>query len=207
MSTPVASRRARYAAASALVLAVGGGLAACGTASGSPAPDLTVRSTATAQAANAAQPLERSVPTGLRIPAIGVDAKSMLDLAVDPKTRELGVPPVDRANEPGWWADGPAPGEKGVAIVVAHYDTANGPALMKDVGRLKVGDMVEVPREDGSTARFKVYEIKQLNKGKVPDETYTEAKKPAELRILTCGGQIKDGHRTDNVIVSADLVP
>lgn len=206
MTTSPASRRARLAVASALTLAVGGGLVACGQASGSPAPDLTVKSTATAQAKNAAQPLKRSEPTGLRIPAIGVDAKSMLDLSVDPETRELGVPPADKAMEPGWWAAGPSAGEKGVAVVVAHYDTADGPALMKDVKKLKVGDMVEVPRKDGSVARFKVYEIKQLNKGKVPDETYMKANKPAELRILTCGGQIKDGHRTDNIIISADLV-
>ncbi|MGW2866271.1 class F sortase [Streptomyces sp. NPDC001205] len=193
----------RLAAVALLTGALGVGLIACG--SGDQAPDVNVKNTASAVTGNAAAPLKESKPTGLRIPSAGVDAKSMLDLGVD-GDQELQVPPVDKANEPGWWTGGVTPGEKGVSVIVAHYDTAKGPALMKNVAKVKVGDTIEVPRADGSTATFKVREIQQVDKKDFPTEkVYGKTDRP-ELRLLTCGGPIKGGHRTDNIVLYAGLV-
>ncbi|MHC0433475.1 class F sortase [Streptomyces sp. O3] len=209
MSTYTPSLTTRIATASALAVALGGGLMACGQGSASPGPDVTVSSTAraaTAQGKQApARPLKPSKPTGLRIPSAGVDAKTMLDLTTD-GSGALGVPPVDKAGEPGWWKDGPTPGEKGASVLVAHYDTANGPALMRNVKDIRVGDAVEVDRADGSTARFAVREIEQVAKKDFPtNKVYGETNGP-ELRLLTCGGGLAGGHRTDNIILYADLV-
>ncbi|MFJ4806720.1 class F sortase [Streptomyces murinus] len=203
--TPRSARHPRRLAAAALLTgALGIGLIACG-GSGANAPDVNVKNTASAPVGNAAAPLKESKPTGLRIPSAGVDAKSMLNLGMD-GDQELQVPPVDKANEPGWWTGGVTPGEKGVSVIVAHYDTAKGPALMKNVAKVKVGDSIEVPRADGSTAMFKVREIQQVNKKNFPtDKVYGKTNRP-ELRLLTCGGPIKDGHRTDNIVLYADLV-
>ncbi|MER5564062.1 class F sortase [Streptomyces sp. NPDC002506] len=193
----------RLAAAALLTGALGIGLIACG--SGDKAPDVNVKNTASAPAGNTAAPLKESKPTGLRIPSAGVDAKSMLDLGVD-GNQELQVPPADKGNEPGWWTGGVTPGEKGVSVIVAHYDTAKGPALMKNVAKVKAGDTIEVPRADGSTATFKVREIQQVDKKNFPTEkVYGKTDRP-ELRLLTCGGPIKGGHRTDNIVLYADLV-
>ncbi|MFC5721064.1 class F sortase [Streptomyces gamaensis] len=192
-------------AAAVLTGALGVGLAACGSGSGSPAPDVKVSNAAAAPDGRNAAPMERSRPTGLRIPSAGVEAKSMLDLGMG-ADQELEVPPVDKANEPGWWTGGVTPGEKGVAVIVAHYDTAKGPALMRNIAKVRVGDTIEVPRADGSTAKFKVREIQEVNKKDFPtDKVYGPTDRP-ELRLLTCGGPIKDGHRTDNIILYADLV-
>ncbi|MFE2326504.1 sortase domain-bontaining protein [Streptomyces sp. NPDC059385] len=195
----------------ALVVAVSGGLAACGggvkhapdpevgsTSAPAPAPD-SVSGGATA--------LPPSKPTGMKIDAAGVDVKKMVDLKVDAATGELGVPNADTdADHPGWWTQGVTPGEKGVSVLVAHFDTRHGPALMKDVKKIGLGDLVEVPREDGRTARFKIREIEDVNKKDFPtDKVYGATDRP-ELRLLTCGGEIKDGHRTNNVIFYADLV-
>ncbi|MFP3987946.1 class F sortase [Streptomyces sp. E11-3] len=205
MSASTLSRTARITTASALAVALGGGLMACGQGSDGPGPDVTVSSTATTQARQAAQPLKPAEPTGLRIPSAGVDAKSMLDLATD-GSGELGVPPVDKADEPGWWTDGPTPGEKGASVLVAHYDTADGPALMRNIKDVKVGDAIEVDRADGSTARFKIREIEQVAKKDFPtNKVYGKTNSP-ELRLLTCGGGLEGGHRTDNIILYADLV-
>ncbi|GAA3151909.1 class F sortase [Streptomyces rectiviolaceus] len=196
----------RIAAAATLTAALGVGLIACGQGSGDPAPDVKVDNAAAAPAAEPHAPLKKSRPTGLRIPAAGVDATSMLDLGVGADDA-LEVPPVDKADEPGWWTGGVTPGEKGAAVLVAHYDTAKGPALMKNVAKVRMGDEIEVPRADGSTATFKVREIEQVDKKNFPTNKVYGATDRPELRLLTCGGPIKDGHRTDNIILYADLAP
>ncbi|UNM16269.1 class F sortase [Streptomyces formicae] len=184
--------------------ALGTGLVACGSGSDL-APDVSVENTATVPAEQGAPSMPKSRPTGLRIPSAKVDAKSMLDLSVD-KNKELQVPPADKADEPGWWTGSVTPGEKGAAVLVAHYDTANGPALMRNVANVDIGATIEVPRADGSTAKFQVREIQQVSKEHFPtDKVYGSTDHP-ELRLLTCGGPIKNGHRTDNIIFYADLM-
>ncbi|MFD7559635.1 MULTISPECIES: sortase domain-bontaining protein [unclassified Streptomyces] len=196
----------------ALVVAVSGGLAACGGGGVKPVPDPRVGSTSAPAPAPDAVPggapaLPPSKPTGMRIDAAGVDAEKMVDLKVDEATGELGVPNADTdADNPGWWTQGVTPGEEGVSVLVAHFDTRHGPALMKDVAKIGLGDLVEVPREDGRTARFKIREIEDVNKKDFPTDKVYGATDHPELRLLTCGGGIEDGHRTNNVIFYADLV-
>ncbi|WP_330331021.1 sortase [Streptomyces sp. NBC_00536] len=201
-------------AAVAVTLAVAGAVARLAFGFGEGAgtqlpPDPKVGSTAAAVAPvsdTAAHALPKSRPTGMKIDAAGVDAKKMVDLTVD-AAGELGVPSAETdADTPGWWADGATPGERGVSVLVAHFDTKYGPALMKDVKKIGLGDLIEVPREDGKTARFKIREIEDVNKKDFPtDKVYGATSRP-ELRLLTCGGEIKDGHRTNNVIFYGDLV-
>ncbi|MGG8405743.1 class F sortase [Streptomyces sp. 12297] len=204
-STAARPRVVRIAAAAALAASLTAGLSACGSGM---APDPKVGSTAAAPAreASTAEALPKSRPTGLKIPSAGVDAKKMLDLTTD-ANGELGVPDADtEADTPGWWTGGVTPGEVGAAVLVAHYDTRHGPALMKDVKKIKLGDVVEVPRADGMTATFKIREVEDVDKAKFPTrKVYGNTGRP-ELRLITCGGEIKNGHRTNNVIFYADLV-
>ncbi|MFJ9340251.1 sortase domain-bontaining protein [Streptomyces sp. NPDC101733] len=79
------------------------------------------------------------------------------------------------------------PGEPGPAVLVAHFDTKHGPALMKDVKKIRLGDLVEVPRADGATAKFKIREIEEVNKKAFPtDKVYGPTPPPrtppADLR-------------------------
>ncbi|MEU5577154.1 class F sortase [Streptomyces huasconensis] len=197
----------RIAVASGLTAALGIALIACGQGggAGNPAPPVTVADAAAARTQLASAPLKASAPTGLRIPAAGVDATSMLRLGLGPD-RELRVPPVDKAQQPGWWTGSVTPGEKGPAVLVAHYDTVNGPALMRNVAKIGIGDAIDVPRADGGTARFRVREIQQVNKKDFPTHKVYGATARPELRLLTCGGPIVGGHRSDNIILYADLV-
>ncbi|MFK0045045.1 sortase domain-bontaining protein [Streptomyces sp. NPDC090741] len=211
MPSTLMPRTRRAIVTTTLTLSVTGALAACGAGGSKLPPDPKVGNASAvapvAPVANATTALPPSKPTGMKIDAAGVDAKKMVDLKVDATTGELGVPNADTdANNPGWWTEGATPGEKGVSVLVAHFDTKHGPALMKDVKKIKLGDLIEVPREDGKTAKFKIREIEDVNKKDFPtDKVYGETRRP-ELRLLTCGGEIKDGHRTNNVIFYADLV-
>ncbi|WP_309252231.1 MULTISPECIES: class F sortase [unclassified Streptomyces] len=163
---------------------------------------MTNRSARHAQ--HAAAPLPRSLPTGLRIPSAGVDASSMLRLGLGPD-RGLEVPPADKGQEPGWWTGSVTPGQRGAAVIVAHYDTANGPALLRDVALVRVGDEIAVPRADGRTATFTVQEIQQVAKDRFPTRKVYGPTSTPQLRLITCGGPIVDGHRADNIILYAAL--
>ncbi|MFH8406670.1 class F sortase [Streptomyces sp. NPDC018019] len=208
MSTSATPRHGRVggiggiAALSVLALAAGGALTACG---GGPGPDVRVDNAVSSPAGQAAAPMKRSEPTRLQIPAAGVDSRPVLPLGLT-GDGELDVPPVDKADKAGWFTKGVTPGEKGPAVLVAHYDTARGPALMKDVRKLKTGDVIKVGRADGSTAAFEIREVQQVDKKNFPtDRVYGDTDRP-ELRLITCGGPIVDGHRSDNIVFYADLV-
>ncbi|WP_018540739.1 class F sortase [Streptomyces sp. MspMP-M5] len=204
MTTPPDFRLRRTAICAALALAVAGGLTACGSGD-TPGPDVNVDNAATTPAKETAPPMAPSKPKRLQIPSAGVNAGPFVPLEVG-SDGELGVPPVDKAEQPGWWTKSPTPGEKGAAVIVAHYDTKNGPALMRNVKNIKVGDEIKVLREDGSTATFKIRERQQVKKDAFPTQkVYGDTDRP-ELRLLTCGGEIVDGHRSANIIFYADLV-
>ncbi|MER5888554.1 class F sortase [Streptomyces sp. NPDC001941] len=201
--------RGTIVAASALAVALGGGLIACGqgSASGSPAPDVSVTDSATTRPGKdtAGRPMKRSKPVRLAVPSAGVDASPVLDLGLD-ANQELQVPSVAQAERPGWYTGSVTPGEKGASVLVAHYDTAEGPALMRNVARVRTGDLIEVGRADGTTAEFRIREIQQVDKKAFPTRKVYGATDRPELRLITCGGPIEGGHRADNIILYADLV-
>ncbi|MFD7976636.1 class F sortase [Streptomyces sp. NPDC059071] len=174
-------------------------------ASAVPAP----RVTATAAPAPAGQlataPLPRSLPARVKVPSAGVDTGPVLKLGLN-QDGTVEVPSVAQADRIGWYDKGVTPGETGPAILIGHYDTADGPAVLRNVGRIRVGDRVTVTRADGTDAVFRVRELEQVGKKAFPTEkVYGDTARP-ELRLITCGGELVDGHRPDNIVVYADLV-
>ncbi|MEU8920742.1 class F sortase [Kitasatospora sp. NPDC048545] len=154
-------------------------------------------------ATTAAKPVPPSPPTRLLIPSAGVDAP-VTDLGLN-ADGTVQVPPADRGDEVGWYRNGPTPGETGPAVLIGHYDTVHGPAVFRQLPKLRPGELVRVRRADGSTVDFKVRTLLQAAKDGFPTEqVYGNTPAPA-LRLITCGGQIgSDGHWTDNIIVLAD---
>lgn len=150
--------------------------------------------------------LDRSRPVRVRIPSIGVDVSPLVDLALDARG-QLAAPA--RFDQAGWYADGPAPGELGPAVVAAHVDSKAGPAVFFRLGAVKPGDVVLVGRADGVVARFVVDEVARYPKARFPTaRVYATARQRAELRLITCGGAFdhRTGHYLDNVVVYAHLV-
>jgi sortase (surface protein transpeptidase) len=141
-------------------------------------------------------------PASLAIPSIGVETE-LEHLAV----RDDGtLAPPDDFGRAGWFSEGPAPGERGPAVIVGHVDSRDGPAVFHRLAELRAGDLVEVTRIDGTTMRFAVTDTFEATKDAFPtDAVYGPTAGPA-LRLVTCTGAFDRGsrHYVSNLIVYAD---
>ncbi|MEY9874781.1 sortase (surface protein transpeptidase) [Streptacidiphilus sp. MAP12-33] len=165
----------------------------------------SVTATAPPQTGAGATPLARSVPVGLTIPAIGVNAQVMsVGLNAD---GTVGVPPIE-ANAPAAWYDGsPTPGQTGPSVILGHVTVGRfGDGVFLHLDRLHPGDRIEIRRRDGSTAVFAVDRVQTVDKSAFPTQAvYGNVDRPA-LRLITCGGPHESGGGyPDNVIVYASL--
>lgn len=148
--------------------------------------------------------LERSRPTKVTLPGIGVSAP-IIDLSLKADKR-MEVP--DNGTDAGWFTSSPTPGELGPAIIAAHVTHKSKPAVFFELSGMRKGDKIEVAREDGTTATFGVTSVGQYPKAKFPsDEVYGSVDRAA-LRLITCGGVLdgETGSHVDNVVVYADLL-
>ena len=216
------------AAVAAVLLVLGGGLVARSlTAPGPPPqpgsqqqvapPTTSGRATASPQPAPTAAAgapasgfaaiMTPSAPVALRIPSIKLSTKGLVDLELDDKG-ELEAP--KDFQQAGWYAAGPTPGEFGPSVIAAHVDSHLGPAVFYRLGSLTKGAQVMVERKDGSTATFVVDRVERYPKARFPtSEVYADTGGRAELRLITCGGDIdrSSGHYVDNIVAYAHLVP
>ncbi|WP_442812821.1 sortase domain-containing protein [Streptomyces sp. NBC_01343] len=139
------------------------------------------------------------------IPAAGVDTGPLLKPGPS-ADGSVEVPSVADGDRIGRYSEGVTPGETGPAVLIGHFDTVRGPAVLRDVAKILPGDEITVARADGAAAVFRVRALEQVGKKSFPtDKVYGNTARP-ELRLITCGGEITDCHRPDSVIVYADLV-
>ncbi|WP_204000077.1 class F sortase [Micromonospora lutea] len=152
-------------------------------------------------------PAERTAarPVSLSIPSIEVSAP--VKPVGDAPDGTIGVPPLSRHEETGWYDRGPAPGDPGPAVIVGHVDTKSGPSVFYHLGKLTVGDTVEVTREDDSVAVFTVNSVERFPKDRLPADRVYGHEGPPGLRLITCGGEWLGGGTgyADNVIAFATL--
>jgi hypothetical protein len=215
-----ARRRLRWIAVAAVAaLAVGGGMTVTALHDGTSAPaahdpaahlaasapPAPASPPATAAASPPPAPLPASPPVRVRIPAAGVDTAPVLSLGLA-ADGTVEVPSVAQADRIGWYREGVTPGQTGPAVLIGHYDTVEGPAVLRNVARVRPGDTITVDRADGHTAVFAVRTLQQVDKKRFPTrQVYGDTTRP-ELRLITCGGDLRDGHRPDNIILYADLI-
>ncbi|MFC8277021.1 class F sortase [Streptomyces sp. NPDC057271] len=149
-------------------------------------------------------PLTRSRATSIAVPSITIEAP-VIDLGLD-RSGKLATPPIENPRIVGWYAGGPAPGERGTAIVVGHRDTRTGPAIFLNLDTLDRGNTVRIARADGKVAVFTVDKVRTYTKKEFPDREVYGSTDRAELRLLTCGGSFdpKKGYES-NVVVFAHL--
>ncbi|WP_433384466.1 class F sortase [Micromonospora sp. KLBMP9576] len=193
----------------ALLGTTGLGLVAVGVSTDPPRPPRpqAADGTGPARSAPPVPPLHRAEPVDVRIPAIGVRAR-VVPVGADAGGR-LEVPPLDRPTLAGWYRHGASPGETGNAVLVGHVDSAAGPAVFFDLGRLRAGDTVRVTRADASIATFAVDAVGSYPKDRFPtDLVYGPSDAPG-LRLITCGGRFDrdSGDYVDNVVVFATRLP
>lgn len=186
---------------SALLLVLTAALAGCGS---EPAP-VPGNAPVPAQSATAAAPMPASHPEEIVVPAIGVDAKPLLDLGLA-ADGTLEVPPD--AHGVGWYDESPTPGSLGPAIIAAHVDYAGVLGPFHKLHELKPGDEIRVRRADGTTAVFQTYQVDRYAKSSFPTEQVYGDTEGAEIRLITCGGVFDhtSGNYLDNVVAYAKLV-
>lgn len=125
-------------------------------------------------------------PVGLHIPAIGVSATEVMDLAVD-DTGEVEVPPVEQPMRLGWYAPGVAPGEVGPHVMLGHVNGGGEDGIFARLHELRPGDDIHVPTASG-THSYIVDRVQTVPKDEFPTaDVYGDTEKP-ELRLITCGG-------------------
>ena len=154
--------------------------------------------------APAIDPKTARVPEFIDLPSID-KTSSLVQLGLNPDG-SLEVP-VD-FGQAGWYSGGPAPGEKGPAVIAGHVDSYRGPAVFADLNKLKPDDIVRIARVDGTKVRFRVTRIDRYPKDYFPtDQVYGPTEKP-ELRLITCGGTFNPstGSYRDNTVVYAELI-
>jgi LPXTG-site transpeptidase (sortase) family protein len=192
-------------ALAALLVGCGGTGATTGSApQGSSASTSSSSSSSAPPAAKQVPAVGRSVPVGLRIPAIGVDTPMMkLGLAAGGTVQ---VPPIQAHDRAGWYQNSPTPGQTGPSVILGHVTVgAYGDGVFRHLGELRRGERIEARLENGTTAVFTVTDVRTVAKANFPTkEVYGNVSRP-ELRLITCGGErTGDGYR-DNVIVFAVL--
>ncbi|MCF6524567.1 class F sortase [Streptomyces sp. JJ36] len=151
-----------------------------------------------------AGPLPASPPTRVAAPAIG------LDVPVRPVGLDVEgfiEPPPAQTDLAGWLQSSPTPGERGASVLAGHVDSDRGPAVFYGLGALRKGHRVEVTRDDGTTAVFRIYGVEVHAHDAFPAERVYAGTARPELRLLTCGGSYDAaaGYR-GNVVVFARLV-
>ncbi|MGW7461291.1 class F sortase [Streptomyces sp. NPDC054797] len=198
-------RTARHGGLVALAACIGIWLVTSGSREpvGPPLPSPAEALTA-AGAATGIAPLPGSPPSRIRIPSIGVDA-ALAGLGLE-RDGSLQVPPPARRDLAGWYREGTTPGATGTAVIAGHVDDSAGPGVFYQLGALRRGAAIEVPRADGRTAVFTVHAVEVFDAKAFPDTRVYGPSPRAELRVITCGGGFspRTGYR-GNVVVFAHL--
>jgi sortase (surface protein transpeptidase) len=149
-------------------------------------------------------PLKRSRPIRLTIPALGiVTGLDTLGLQAD---HQVMVPTT--THTPGWYIDGPAPGQMGSAVILGHVDSYIGPGVFFELKTLKVGDSIRVQLADGEVTHFVVTRVVEYSKTTFPDGLVYGTHHTESLQLVTCGGSFDHatGHYLSNIVVYSHLV-
>jgi hypothetical protein len=147
---------------------------------------------------------QRSTPTELQIPAIGL-AVSLSTLGLNP---DGSVQVPTDIQQPGWYRLGPSPGQIGSAVILGHVDSYQGPAVFFKLRSLVAGDLIDVNLADGNIAQFKVTSVAMYLKASFPDQAVYGSRGVSELQLVTCAGAFdsQTGHYLSNIVVYSSLV-
>lgn len=88
----------------------------------------------------------------------------------------------------GWYKFSPTPGDVGPAVLVGHVDTYKGPSVFWRLSEATPGQIVQIKREDGQIAKYKIYEVSQYSQDDFPTQKVYGNTETPELRLITCGG-------------------
>ncbi|SEF32170.1 Sortase family protein [Amycolatopsis pretoriensis] len=138
----------------------------------------------TAGAAPRERPATGVLPAALVIPALDLVVNHLVDLGHIAGRREQ----PGTADGVGWFADGPAPGAPGVAVLSGHTGFGFSRGAFARLGTLQPGSAVMVRDDEGREARFTVRRTETFAPDE-PDSTLVAPEGPGpELRLITSDG-------------------
>ena len=143
--------------------------------------------------------LARSRPIHLSIPTLHLSVP-LSELGIN-KDGSVQVP--TNFNEPGWYKFGPAPGQRGSAVILGHVDTFRGPAVFFYLRNLRPGSQIVVQLADHKVVHFAVLGLRMYTKGQFPERVVYGPRSYSALQLVTCGGVFDHatGHYLSNLVV------
>ncbi|HKJ55389.1 MAG TPA: class F sortase [Nitriliruptoraceae bacterium] len=142
-------------------------------------------------------------PTRLAIPSIDVDVP-VAALGID-SDGQMAIP--EDVDEAGWYRFGPSPGQPGNAVIAGHVDSrSQGLGAFHRLNNVAIGDVVRVTASDGSTADYEITGRQEIDKDVLATDDLFRRDGPAQLVLVTCGGDFDADVRSyrSNVVVVAD---
>lgn len=128
----------------------------------------------------------------VRIPKLG-ESSNLVGLGLNPPDpagkRTIQVPPLDNPMQAGVYTQGPMPGQKGPAVVLAHINGHGQPGFGAGFHTLTAGDQINVDTPQGPKT-FRVTRVGTVPKADFPTkDVYSDTPDP-ELVLITCGGAL-----------------
>ncbi|MFD9892380.1 class F sortase [Amycolatopsis sp. NPDC059027] len=135
-------------------------------------------------------------PAALEIPVLGLTSGKLVELGhtADGRREMPGT-----AAGVGWFADGPAPGDAGVAVMAGNAGFGYAHGAFGRLAILLPGDEITVRDDTGQASRFVVRRVADFP-ADAPDSALVAPDSGGpELRLITCHGTYDTasaGHRT-----------
>lgn len=122
-------------------------------------------------------------PVVLEIADIGIGRADVIAVGVNPD-ESFEVPPADQV---GWYRFGPTPGAAGSAVLAAHIAFNGMDGVFRHLADVEVGAIVEVGFDDDTTMRYRIEDVTDYRKEKLPASLWSQDG-PPQLVLITCGG-------------------
>jgi sortase (surface protein transpeptidase) len=136
----------------------------------------------------------------LTIPAIHIDAP--VDRLSRLSNGEIEAP--HQWDHVGWYSDGPAPGQPGVAVFLGHVDSHTGAAVFYRLHEIQPAALITIS-EGGNSRVFVVNDVRSYSEAAVPLRELLVDSGPSKIALLTCSGDFNPatGRYNDRLVVVA----
>jgi hypothetical protein len=192
------SPRYRLAAAG-FVVCLAATVATMAISAGSSVPSPSTSPASAPDSTAASRPLPASPPTRLRIEKLGVST-AVVRLGTG-SGQSLELPPLHGA---GWDATSVTPGQAGITVVAGFIRRGTDqPGALRDLGKLKRGDIISLRRADDQDVDYRVARIAYYPEGTFPAAKVFAPVSSPELRLVTTGGALRKGDPLGNAVVYA----
>jgi LPXTG-site transpeptidase (sortase) family protein len=131
-------------------------------------------------------PTPFAVPIKISIPRLNIDA-SIVQVGYIAEKNQVGIP--RSAMDVGWYDRSPIPGEPGVSIMSAHYDTPTGlPGIFYSLGQMQIGDEFFIVNMDKQQLKYVVTQATNFPLDTFPKDLIYSEKEDSNISLITCSG-------------------